>query len=314
MFNIKKNHKDKLYLLKRESSETSLFGDMITKGMVDAINKAVKLDYKQKVLFDFSIPNNGTKFYRHYTSEPQENYAVIHVGVFNSVYRYASVVINLTNERQEPYLLILDYDAISGDDKIVAQMVEKTLNWPFKGKAEHIRLEEREADDEYKRAILAYDCLEALRSGKSEGHINPLMQVGHENLKKLIGEGRVKKKEYKPRKSDNIKDYLPKGNNEGDEDMLLSLIGDTMKGKTLPLDILISLRFIILCKVIRKPPFRAFIKHYKYLEGKITVSSYNRITNKNNYYPIGSVLKNELIKKFNLYFKEENLLLAQNVE
>ena len=210
--------------------------------------------------------------------------------------------------------LILDYDTISGDDKIVAQMVEKTLNWPFKGKAEHIRLEEREADDEYKRAILAYDCLEALRSGKSEGHINPLMQVGHENLKKLIGEGRVKKKEYKPRKSDNIKDYLPKGNNEGDEDMLLSLIGDTMKGKTLPLDILISLRFIILCKVIRKPPFRAFIKHYKYLEGKITVSSYNRITNKNNYYPIGSVLKNELIKKFNLYFKEENLLLAQNVE
>jgi vacuolar-type H+-ATPase subunit H len=198
MFNIKKNHKDKLYLLKRESSETSLFGDMITKGMVDAINKAVKLDYKQKVLFDFCLPNNGTKFYRHYTSEPQENYAVIHVGVFNSVYRYASVVINLTNERQEPYLLILDYDAISGDDKIVAQMVEKTLNWPFKGKAEHIRLEEREADDEYKRMIEFARKESDLIISKAEKKKNELIHEAHlvaeEDKKKIIEEGKYKVK------------------------------------------------------------------------------------------------------------------------
>ena len=45
----KKESQGQLYLIKQRALKTSLFGDDDYQGMVDAINKAVKDYYKQKV-------------------------------------------------------------------------------------------------------------------------------------------------------------------------------------------------------------------------------------------------------------------------
>lgn len=296
-------YNDKLYKLCREGSEGVLFSDNpITMDMVNVINKSVIQDYNQKIPFEFRHPESGRLFVRHYKLEPRENFAIIHVGEADDegMADYASVCINLSNERYLPYVVICDYDKLFEDHHLAAEMVESVFNWAFRGKKDKVKFVEWNVDEEDKKVIWALDCIEAFRGGKRINRVTPLMKVGHENLKTVLTKlAKSAKRIVKPLKSDNMKDYIAE-TFTGNKDALISEISDIIKDYTVPLLIMRPLCYCVSHGLINKDiPPKAFFHQFPEMKKYMVRQSFNRILgDRDHYYHETDALTKEMAKRF----------------
>ena len=284
-FSNKENlYKDKLYRLKRTGGEATLFGDQpISKEMIAVINKSAQQDYDQKVLFEFRHPENGKLYVRHYKEKPYVNYIKIHIGDFKHGADYATVILNLTNEIYEPYVVICDYDAITDDADVLARMVEDAINWAFIGQAEKVKLEYWNIDQEEKKVVWAYDCMCAKRMGKNEGRIDPLVMIGHENLKTILKNGKVKP-EKRAYKSDDLKDYFPNHFDDEDKELVISTLTKVLYDLKGSINVSRPIRFLIDHDVMVRPPLKAVLRQFPHLKGKLSRTRFDDYTNPNQPY------------------------------
>ena len=294
MSNKNTNFKDALFRLKCKGGETSLFGlNPVTKEMIGVINQSIKEDYDQKVPFKFRHPGNDLVFARHYSCKPYENYAMIHIGRFKK--DYATVYINLTCVKYEPFLIIINYDAIDDDLNIVKEILERTFNWVFRDNKEQITLEEVIPFTENMKMKLLYDCFNAERNGRRKG-VSSLMRVGHENLSKQLVNGKLKKK-GKELKSKDFKDSILKG----DKDELISLIYDLIKDKERAQYIVRPIAFLVDHGIIERPTFAAFINQFPDMKGLLVRQSFDRLIRHSSHYYGNDLRYKQLAKTFEAY-------------
>ena len=263
----------KLFKLVFESCVASLFADKVYRDGQDALRTAIREDFLKQRELIFVNPNNNKTYIRHYACMPQGDVAIIDIGYFmDGDYVYATVGINNSKLRYEPYVVVAEYSPAFRSADTVAKMVESAIDWVMKPRGLKVHLEPWDDKKEKEKIIWMLDFGEAYFKGKGKRCFNPMSNFGFEMLQEqLVAIG---KKVERRRNSSDISDYLY----EGTEDEILPWLHKMTDKYNQPKDMMRAARALLELKLILKISYEAFIKEFG-KEGLIVRSTYNDYMN-----------------------------------
>lgn len=287
----------KLYKLVYEFCVPSLFAEKVYRDGQEALRTAIKEDFLKQRELIFVNPNNGKTYIRHYACMPQGDVTIMALGYFlDDDYVYATVGINNSKLRYEPYVAIVDYKPAFRNAGEMAQMVESAINWVMKPRGLKVHLEPWDDKKESQKIIWMKDFAEAYFGGRHRRHFNPLANFGYEML--LERWESMGKKVSRHRNSDDIRDYMY----EGTENNILPWLHRMTDKYNQPKDMMRAVRALYELKLILKISYEAFIKEFG-KEGMICRSTFNDYMNLGKspylYDEKYSDVKNDAMKKNN---------------
>lgn len=258
----------KKYKLGHIVSMPTLFGDVEKIDNPDLLKTVITNDFLQKKELLFINKRNGQQYLRHYGLMPQGGVAVIDVGRFiDGNFVYATVAINLSRRRYDPYVVIACPMKEFCDAKLIVSMVEQAFNWALANNGVNVRLEPwGEEANWYEDIIISY------LEGVNDRRFNPMSVFGFELVdEKFMSLG---KRITRPKNSNDIRDFLI----DGTEDVLLAWLHSMVDDKTRPKDMMRAVRAVIELKRTYKISYDAFIKEFK-KKGMISRTTYNDYVN-----------------------------------
>ncbi len=305
------NYKSKLYKLKLIRKERDLFNNPVSSNDWDKLAQAMEEDVHQREEFVFVHPtNNSTVYKRRYIHCPINGNTLLFVGKMIKESDFAIVRITLHSIIYHvPYLVIEDYQHAFRKPEIPAEMVKSALNWSLKNDGLEVILEPWESNGEpiyfgwdnwvsYIHELRLHPEIGAMCMGFEEA-----LHVFKEKKAVEIAQKEKKDKESnKPKKkkikSDNIMDYIVKG----DKAYIVKILHILIDGLTAPIDIARPIRFLCDKQVFRdkeefRLPYKAFIKEFPMLEKYISDTAYNRLISPNNK-PYKNSIKYQNLKNF----------------
>ena len=305
------NYKSKLYKLKLIRKERDLFNNPVSSNDWDKLAQAMEEDVHQREEFVFVHPTNTSTVYkRRYIHCPINGNTLLFVGKMIKESDFAIVRITLHSIIYHvPYLVIEDYQHAFRKPEIPAEMVKSALNWSLKNDGLEVILEPWETNGEpiyfgwdnwvsYIHELRLHPEIGAMCMGFEEA-----LHVFKEKKAVEIAQKEKKDKESnKPKKkkikSDNIMDYIVKG----DKAYIVKILHILIDGLTAPIDIARPIRFLCDKQVFRdkeefRLPYKAFIKEFPMLEKYISDTAYNRLISPNNK-PYKNSIKYQNLKNF----------------
>lgn len=305
------NYKSKLYKIRLIIKELNLFNFQKTSNNWDKLAKAMEEDVHKEEEFVFVHPtSNSTEYSRRYIQCPINGNTVLFVGKMKEPGDFAIVRITLHSQYyKEPYLVIEDYKKSFSKPEIPAEMVRSAFNWKLSKLGLEVVLDPWESDGEP-----IYWMMDSWVSYMHELRLHPevgAMCMGFEEAlhvfkeKKAVEKAMKEKKDKesnKPKKkkikSDNIMDYIVKG----DKAYIVKILHILIDGLTAPIDIARPIRFLCDKQVFRdkeefRLPYKAFIKEFPMLEKYISDTAYNRLISPNNK-PYKNSIKYQNLKNF----------------
>lgn len=305
------NYKSKLYKLKLIRKERDLFNNPVSSNDWDKLAQAMEEDVHQREEFVFVHPTNTSTVYkRRYIHCPINGNTLLFVGKMIKESDFAIVRITLHSIIYHvPYLVIEDYQHAFRKPEIPAEMVKSALNWSLKNDGLEVILEPWETNGEpiyfgwdnwvsYIHELRMHPEIGAMCMGFEEA-----LHVFKEKKAVEIAQKEKKDKESnKPKKkkikSDNIMDYIVKG----DKAYIVKILHILIDGLTAPIDIARPIRFLCDKQVFRdkeefRLPYKAFIKEFPMLEKYISDTAYNRLISPNNK-PYKNSIKYQNLKNF----------------
>ena len=274
------SYKAKLYKIRLVEAERDCFGNYVSSDKWDEIVKAMDDDLNKRKLFKFVHPQASDKVYiRHYMGCPVNGNALITVGQHRTDMDFAYIRITLRSLRYKiPYLVLENYPPAFRNPDILAEMVSCAFNWALEKQGLKVLLEPWDTKSE-----IVHWLKDSWDSYLYEQRTNPnVMYFGFEDaweyFKKYQDKKNKKQKPKANKKSDEIKDYLPK---KHDKERLLAWLDEELKGKKNPKDIMRPIRFLEDKDRMKRQPFDAIDKRY-HIAGLISVSSFNYYANKGN--------------------------------
>jgi hypothetical protein len=258
----------KKYKLGHMMSMPTLFGDVEKIDNPDLLKTVISNDFLQKKELVFINKHNGQQYVRHYGLMPQGGVAVIDVGKFlDGNFVYATVGINLSRRRYEPYVAIACPMKDFSDMKLIAGMVEQAFNWALANKGVKVRLEPWDEDvNWYEDITMSY------MEGVKDRRFNPMGVFGFELVEeKFMSMG---KRITRPKNSHDIGDFLI----EGTEEVLLAWLHSMVDDTTRPKDMMRAVRAVIELRRTYKISYDAYVKEFKKM-GMISRTAYNDYVN-----------------------------------
>ena len=258
----------KKYKLGHIVSMPTLFGDVEKIDNPNLLKTVISNDFLQKKELLFINKRNGQQYLRHYGLMPQGGVAVIDVGRFlDGNFVYATVGINLSRRRYEPYVVIACPMKEFCNVKLIASMVEQAFNWALANNGVNIILEPWDEEANwYEDIIMSY------LEGVKDRRFNPMSVFGYELVEeKFMSLG---KRTTRPKNSHDIGDFLI----DGTEEVLLAWLHSMVDDKTRPKDMMRAVRAVIELKRTYKISYDAFIKEFK-KKGMISRTTYNEYVN-----------------------------------
>lgn len=305
------NYKSKLYKLKLIRKERDLFNNPVSSNDWDKLAQAMEDDVHQREEFVFIHPTNTSIVYkRRYIHCPINGNTLLFVGKMIKESDFAIVRITLHSIIYHvPYLVIEDYQHAFRKPEIPAEMVKSALNLSLRNDGLEVILEPWETNGEpiyfgwdnwvsYIYELRLHPEIGAMCMGFEEA-----LHVFKEKKAVEIAQKEKKDKESnKPKKkkikSDNIMDYIVKG----DKAYIVKILHILIDGLTAPIDIVRPIRFLCDKQVFRdkeefRLPYKAFIKEFPMLEKYISDTAYNRLISPNNK-PYKNSIKYQNLKNF----------------
>lgn len=305
------NYKSKLYKLKLIRKERDLFNNPVSSNDWDKLAQAMEEDVHQREEFVFVHPTNTSTVYkRRYIHCPINGNTVVFVGKMREPGDFAIVRITLHSIMYHvPYLVIEDYQHAFRKPEIPAEMVKRALNWSLRNDDLEVILEPWETNGEpiyfgwdnwvsYIHELRMHPEIGAMCMGFEEALHMFKEKKAVEKAKKEMKEKGSNKPKKKKIKSDNIMDYIVKG----DKAYIVKILHILIDGLTAPIDIARPIRFLCDKQVFRdkeefRLPYKAFIKEFPMLEKYISDTAYNRLISPNNK-PYKNSIKYQNLKNF----------------
>ena len=305
------NYKSKLYKLKLIRKERDLFNNPVSSNDWDKLAQAMEEDVHQREEFVFVHPTNTSTVYkRRYIHCPINGNTLLFVGKMIKESDFAIVRITLHSIIYHvPYLVIEDYQHAFRKPEIPAEMVKSALNWSLKNDGLEVILEPWETNGEpiyfgwdnwvsYIHELRMHPEIGAMCMGFEEAlHVFKEKKAVEKAMKEKKDKESNKPKKKKI-KSDNIMDYIVKG----DKAYIVKILHILIDGLTAPIDIARPIRFLCDKQVFRdkeefRLPYKAFIKEFPMLEKYISDTAYNRLISPNNK-PYKNSIKYQNLKNF----------------
>lgn len=305
------NYKSKLYKLKLIRKERDLFNNPVSSNDWDKLAQAMEEDVHQREEFVFVHPTNTSIVYkRRYIHCPINGNTLLFVGKMIKESDFAIVRITLHSIIYHvPYLVIEDYQHAFRKPEIPAEMVKSALNWSLRNYGLEVILEPWETNGEpiyfgwdnwvsYIHELRMHPEIGAMCMGFEEALHVFKEKKAVEKAKKEKKDKESNKPKKKKIKSDNIMDYIVKG----DKAYIVKILHILIDGLTAPIDIARPIRFLCDKQVFRdkeefRLPYKAFIKEFPMLEKYISDTAYNRLISPNNK-PYKNSIKYQNLKNF----------------
>ena len=305
------NYKSKLYKLKLIRKERDLFNNPVSSNDWDKLAQAMEEDVHQREEFVFVHPTNTSTVYkRRYIHCPINGNTLLFVGKMIKESDFAIVRITLHSIIYHvPYLVIEDYQHAFRKPEIPAEMVKSALNWSLRNDGLEVILEPWETNGEpiyfgwdnwvsYIHELRLHPEIGAMCMGFEEALQVFKEMKAVEKAKKEMKDKESNKPKKKKIKSDNIMDYIVKG----DKAYIVKILHILIDGLTAPIDIARPIRFLCDKQVFRdkeefRLPYKAFIKEFPMLEKYISDTAYNRLISPNNK-PYKNSIKYQNLKNF----------------
>ena len=218
------NYKSKLYKLKLIRKERDLFNNPVSSNDWDKLAQAMEEDVHQREEFVFVHPtNNSTVYKRRYIHCPINGNTLLFVGKMIKESDFAIVRITLHSIIYHvPYLVIEDYQHAFRKPEIPAEMVKSALNWSLRNDGLEVILEPWETNGEpiyfgwdnwvsYIHELRMHPEIGAMCMGFEEALQVFKQKKAVEKAKKEMKDKESNKPKKKKIKSDNIMDYIVKG-------------------------------------------------------------------------------------------------------
>ena len=247
------NYKSKLYKLKLIRKERDLFNNPVSSNDWDKLAQAMEEDVHQREEFVFVHPtNNSTVYKRRYIHCPINGNTLLFVGKMIKESDFAIVRITLHSIIYHvPYLVIEDYQHAFRKPEIPAEMVKSALNWSLKNDGLEVILEPWETNGEpiyfgwdnwvsYIHELRLHPEIGAMCMGFEEALQVFKQKKAVEKAKKEMKDKESNKPKKKKIKSDNIMDYIVKG----DKAYIVKILHILIDGLTAPIDIARPIRFL----------------------------------------------------------------------
>lgn len=305
------NYKSKLYKLKLIRKERDIFNNPVSSNDWDKLAKAMEEDVHQREEFVFVHPTNNSIVYkRRYIHCPINGNTLLFVGKMIKESDFAIVRITLHSIMYHvPYLVIEDYQHAFRKPEIPAEMVKSAFNWSLRNDGLEVILEPWETNGEpiyfgwdnwvsYIHELRLHPEIGAMCMGFEEAlHVFKEKKAVEKAMKEKKDKESNKPKKKKI-KSDNIMDYIVKG----DKAYIVKILHILIDGLTAPIDIARPIRFLCDKQVFRdkeefRLPYKAFIKEFPMLEKYISDTAYNRLISPNNK-PYKNSIKYQNLKNF----------------
>ena len=284
------NYKSKLYKLKLIRKERDLFNNPVSSNDWDKLAQAMEEDVHQREEFVFVHPTNTSTVYkRRYIHCPINGNTLLFVGKMIKESDFAIVRITLHSIIYHvPYLVIEDYQHAFRKPEIPAVMVKSAFNWSLRNEGLEVILEPWETNGE--PIYFGWDnwvsYIHELRLHPEVG----AMCMGFEEAlhefkqKKAVEKAKKEKKAKKSAiKSDNIMDYIVKG----DKVRIVKVLHELIDGLVVRMDIARPIHFLCMYLVFKdkeeyRLPYKAFIKEFPMHKDHISDTTYNRLISKMN--------------------------------
>ena len=284
------NYKSKLYKLKLIRKERDLFNNPVSSNDWDKLAQAMEEDVHQREEFVFVHPTNTSTVYkRRYIHCPINGNTLLFVGKMIKESDFAIVRITLHSIIYHvPYLVIEDYQHAFRKPEIPAVMVKSAFNWSLRNYGLEVILEPWETNGE--PIYFGWDnwvsYIHELRLHPEVG----AMCMGFEEAlhefkqKKAVEKAKKEKKAKKSAiKSDNIMDYIVKG----DKVRIVKVLHELIDGLVVRMDIARPIHFLCMHLVFKdkeeyRLPYKAFIKEFPMHKDLISDTTYNRLISKMN--------------------------------
>lgn len=261
------NYKSQLYKLNLIRKERDIFNNPVSSNDLDKLAKAMEEDVHQEKEFVFVHPtSNSTEYSRRYIHCPINGNTLLFVGKMREPGDFAILRITLHSIMYHvPYLVIEDYSPAFRKPEILAKMVKRAFDWSLKNDGLEVILEPWETNGE--PIYFAWDnWVSYVHDLRQHPEIGAMCMGFEEALhvfkeKKAVEKAKKEKKEKKKLvKSDDIMDYIKRGNPE----MIIKKLHYVLKGLKQSKDVARPIRFLIDHGVIvdNKLPFKAFIKEF----------------------------------------------------
>ena len=284
------SYKSQLYKLNLIRKERDLFNNPVSSNDWDKLAQAMEEDVHQREEFVFVHPtNNSTVYKRRYIHCPINGNTLLFVGKMIKESDFAIVRITLHSIMYHvPYLVIEDYQHAFRKPEIPAEMVKRALNWSLRNDGLEVILEPWETNGE--PIYFAWDnwvsYVHDLRQHPEIGAIcmgfEEALHVFKEN--KAVEKAKKEKKAKKSAiKSDNIMDYIVKG----DKVRIVKVLHELIDGLVVRMDIARPIHFLCMYLVFKdkeeyRLPYKAFIKEFPMHKDLISDTTYNRLISKMN--------------------------------
>ena len=259
----------KLFKLVYEFCVPSLFAEKVYRDGQKALRTAIREDFLKQRELKFVNPNNGKTYIRHYACMPQGDVAILDIGYFvDGDFIYATVGINNSKLRYEPYVAIVEHKPAFKNADVVAKMVESSINWVMKPRGLKVHLEPWDVKRESEKIMWMRDFVEAYFCGKHQRHFNPMANFGYEMLQERLES--MGKKEKKNIKSDNFADYIMVKNKV----LVISKLHSMIDELEYPIDMMRAVRAMKALGILGRVVYKAFVKEF-HKENLIKKSAYN---------------------------------------
>ena len=271
----------KLYKMRLESTQLSIFDDHPNSDQLELFEKAMQADMDMEKEFRFRHPkDSGEEFFRHYVGSSLNGNAFLMVGQFKKGWDFAFVRIMLHSViYHEPYIVVEKCSQSLRNPDTLARMVERAFNWVLKGQGLQMKLEPWEPTEKV-TWLLDYEMSYLEEMEKA----NPadLIMIGYEEALKMRRILMTMKEESKKpkiiKKSDDIWTYILTENKEG----IIRFLHQAVKGQKTAKGIARPFRFLFDHQFTEHIPFKAVMKEFPELKGLIKERSYNDWTNPNS--------------------------------
>ena len=305
------NYKSQLYKIRLINKQRDIFNFQESSNNWDKLAKAMEDDVHQREEFVFVHPtSNSTEYKRRYIHCPINGNTVVFVGKMREPGDFAIVRITLRSHYYKmPYLVIEDYSPAFRKPEILAEMVKRAFNWSLRNYGLEVILDPWEKDGKpvfflcdswvsYVRELRLHPEVGAICMGFEEALQVFKQKKAVEKAKKEMKDKVSNKPKKKKIKSDNIMDYIVKGNKA----YIVKILHILIDGLTAPIDIARPIRFLCDKQVFRdkeefRLPYKAFIKEFPMLEKYISDTAYNRLISPNNK-PYKNSIKYQNLKNF----------------
>ena len=246
-------YKTKLYKIRPVYKGADLFTTARYYNKWEAVCDVLDDDRYKRSVFKLQNPAEGGKCYKHQYDKYQRGFAFMKVGQSKKKNENALVVVNLKSRNgYDPFVIVGAFAHGFMSHKQIAEMLKDAINTKFENSDMIIELKPWNIKAEEKKVLWAKDCIESYYMSQFEND----------------------EEEKVPRKSDNFRDYI----SYPDKDLVISELHRVLATQRCSKDVSRPVRFLCDHKILKWPPFCAFIKEFDEVIGHVSESRYNHFT------------------------------------